>query len=215
MQRRAQAALWLTIVLGAPALVGAQDTTASSVMAAARTASGLRVSFRPPERGTVRERVPAYAGDPTRALIPDIRVDTLIPQTMRSTPHVAVCVGSPPDSARLTVRLRDSSASAMIALSAGLNRIALAETGLLLQDGDVASWSLASRSGATYLESQIERRVVRATPTVASLTRNGIWFDALDLFVVDAMEGRPLAAERLSEYLGGAGIDACRVGAPR
>lgn len=213
------AALLLAVALGVPARLQAQDTTSRTVApsAASRMAARLRVVFRPPERGTTRERSLGRGGEPTRALTPPLRVDTLIPQTLRSAPFVAVCAAGQPDSARLTVRRSDStatSASMMIALVPGLNRIALAETGLLLRDGDVVVWSLATRSGVTYLESQLERRVVRATPTVASLTRNGIWADALDLFVVDALNARPLAVERLTGFLDGAGVEACPVPAP-
>lgn len=207
------AALLLVCGVALPSRVTAQDTTsrAGTTSAAARMAARLRVVFRPPERGTTRERSLGRGGDPTRALVPELRIDTLVPQTLRSAPYVAVCVAGQADSARLTLRVRDSSATTLIALTPGLNRIALAETGMLLRDGDVGTWSLATRSGVTYLESQIERRVVRATPTVASLTRNGIWSDALDLMVVDAIERRPLAAERLREFLGGVGLESCPV----
>ncbi len=210
------AAALLAFVIGVPTCLLAQDTTTRTVApsAASRMATRLRVVFRPPERGTTRERSLGRGGDPTRALIPELRIDTLVPQTLRSTPFVAICAAGRPDSARLTLRLADTSASTMIAVVPGLNRIALAETGLLLRDGDVAIWSLSTRAGVTYLESQLERRVVRATPTVASLTRNGIWSDALDLLVVDALDARPLSAERLRDFLSGGGVEACPVPAP-
>lgn len=210
------AALLLACASGVPARLPAQDTTARAVAPspASRMAARLRVVFRPPERGTTRERSLGRGGEPTRALAPPLRVDTLVAQTLRAAPFVAVCAVGQADSARLTVRRSDTTATIMIALVPGLNRIALAETGLMLRDGDVAIWSLATRSGVTYLESQIERRVVRATPTVASLTRNGIWSDALDLFVVDALNARPLAVERLNGFLEGAGIEACPVPPP-
>jgi hypothetical protein len=214
--RPAIAALLLACAVGMPTGASAQDTTGRTATASAtsRMAARLRLVFRPPERGTTRERSLGRGADPTRALVPELRIDTLVPQTLRSMPFVAVCVAGQPDSARLTLRLRDTTATTTIALTAGLNRIALSTTGLLLRDGDVATWSLATRSGVTYLESQIERRVVRATPTAASLTRNGIWSDALDLMVVDALERRPLAAERLTEFLGGVGLESCPVPPP-
>lgn len=210
------AALLLAIMIGMPSRLDAQDTTSRTITpsSASRMAARLRVVFRPPERGTTRERSLGRGGDPTRALTPDPRIDSLVPQTLRGAPFVAVCSAGQADTARLTVRIADLSAFTMIALTPGLNRIALATTGLLLRDGDVATWSLATRSGVTYLASQIERRVVRATPTVASLTRNGIWADALDLLVVDALDARPLAVERLHDFLAGVGIDACPVPAP-
>jgi len=210
------ATLVLAACVGLPASAAAQDTTTRTVIpsAASRMATRLRIVFRPPERGTTRERSLARGGEPVRALVPEQRIDSLIPQTLRSAPFVAICNVSAVDSARLTVRVRDTSATTMVALTTGLNRIALAETGLLLQGGDVALWSLATRSGTVFLESQIERRMVRATPTVTSLSRTGIWSDALDLFVVDALDAHPLAAERLADFLGGVGANSCAVSPP-
>jgi len=210
------AVLVLAACAGLPTAAAAQDSTVRTVTpsAASRMATRLRIVFRPAERGTTRERSLARDGEPVRALVPELRIDSLIPQTLRSAPFVAVCIVSADDSARLTVRVRDTTATTMLALTSGLNRIALAEAGLLLQGGDVALWSLATRSGTVVLESQIERRLVRATPTVTSLSRNGIWSDALDLFVVDALDARPLAAERLADFLAGVGVHSCAVPLP-
>ncbi len=223
------------LLLAAPALLAllgtrlqGQDTTRSAPPppTASRIAARLLVVFRPPVRGVRRERALTRGGDGARALIPDARVDTLVPQTLRDTPHVAVCAAGEPDSARLTVRITDSttstsadgitygaasgtSRSVMIGLRAGLNRIALASTGLTLPDGALAEWSLSTRSGEVFLQEFIQRHVVRSTPTINALATNGIWYDALDLFVVEALHGVPLASERLDAFLTSVGAMPC------
>ncbi len=223
------------VLLAAPVLLAllgtrlqGQDTTRSAPPppAASRIAARLLVVFRPPVRGVRRERALTRGGDGARALIPDARVDTLVPQTLRDTPHVAVCAAGEPDSARLTVRITDSttstsadgitygatsgtSRSVMIGLRAGLNRIPLASTGLTLADGALAEWSLSTRSGEVFLQEFIQRHVVRSTPTINALATNGIWYDALDLFVVDALRGIPLASERLDAFLTSVGAMPC------
>lgn len=133
----------------------------------------------------------------------------MIPQTLRDAPYVAICAGGEPDSARLTVRIRDTAGSVMIGLKPGLNRLPLVGAQVLLNDGDVAQWSLSTRSGEVFLEDVIQRQVVRSTPTVAALAQHGVWSDVLDLFVVDALRGIPLAAERLDAFLISAGASPC------
>ncbi len=190
----------------------AQDTTRATIAptpAPARIAARLLVVFRPPVRGTRRERALMRGGDGTRALIPSPAVDTMIPQTLRDAPYVAVCAGGQPDSARLTVRIRDTAASVMIGLTAGLNRIPLVGAHVPLNDGDVAYWSLSTRSGEVFLDEVIQRQVVRSTPTVAALAQHGIWYDVLDLFVLDALRGIPLATERLDAFLISVGASPC------
>jgi hypothetical protein len=217
--------LLLPLGCGMSSRLTAQETAPPApprTTAATRLGARLLVVFRPPARGTRRERALTRGGDGARALIPAERVDSLIPQTMRATPFVAVCAAGEPDSARLTVRvLPDSagngamSAGAMIGLTAGLNRIALSTVNVPIVDGAIAEWSLSTRSGDVFLTERIQRQVVRATPTVNSLARNGIWYDALDLFVVDALRGIPLAAERLHTFLTGVGAESCAVAPPR
>ncbi len=203
-------------VTSAPARLSAQDTTGTP-SAAARMAGRLLVVFRPPPRGTRRERSLTRGESGARALVPDARVDSLVPQTLREAPFVAVCATGQPDSARLTVRVLDTagaataSGGAMVPLVAGLNRIALATSGIMLHDGALAEWTLATRSGEVFLTERIERRVVRSTPTINALARNGIWYDALDLFVLDALHGIPLARERFDAFVRGGGIDECPV----
>ena len=190
----------------------AQDTTRAAsapTPAPSRIAARLLVVFRPPARGTRRERALSRGGDGARALIPSPVIDTLIPQTLRDAPYVAVCAAGEPDSARLTVRIRDTSGSVMIGLKAGLNRIPLGGAHMPLNDGDVAQWSLSTRSGEVFLDDVIQRQVVRSTPTVAALAHNGIWYDVLDLFVVDALRGIPLASERLDAFLVSVGASPC------
>ena len=203
-------------VSASPAPLSAQDTTGTP-SAASRMATRLRVVFRPPPRGTRRERMLTRGDGGARALVPDARIDSLVAQTMREAPFVAVCATGQPDSARLTVRLVDSagvasgSGGAMVPLVAGLNRIPLAASGIMLPDGGVAEWTLATRSGEVFLTERIERRMVRSTPTINALARNGIWYDALDLFVVDALRGLPLAAERFDAFLQPVGTASCPV----
>jgi hypothetical protein len=190
----------------------AQDTTRTAMAptpAPSRMAARLLVVFRPPARGIRRERALTRGGDGARALIPSPAIDTLIPQTLRDTPWVAICAGGEPDSARLTVRIRDTAASVMIGLTAGLNRIPLAGAHVPLNDGDVAQWSLSTRSGEVFLSDVIQRQFVRSTPTVAALAQHGIWYDVLDLFVADALRGIPLAAERLDAFLISVGASPC------
>ena len=190
----------------------AQDTTRATIAptpAHSRIAARLLVVFRPPARGIRRERALSRGGDGARALIPSPVIDTLIPQTLRDAPYVAVCAAGEPDSARLTVRIRETSGSVMIGLQAGLNRIPLGGAHVPLSDGDVAQWSLSTRSGEVFLDDVIQRQVVRSTPTVAALAHNGIWYDVLDLFVIDALHGIPLASERLDAFLASVGVAPC------
>ena len=220
---RRLAALTTALLVAAAAApqVRAQDTVPPAPprpAAAARLGARLLVVFRPPARGTRRERALTRGADAARALIPAERVDSLVPQTLRATPFVAACITGQPDSARLTVRvLPDSagngamSAGTMVSLVPGLNRLALSAVNVPIVDGAVAEWSLATRSGEVFLTERIQRQVVRATPTVNSLARNGVWYDALDLFVVDALRGIPLAAERLEAFLKSVGTESCPV----
>lgn len=190
----------------------AQDTTRAAIAPTptpARSAARLLVTFKPPVRGIRHERVLLRGGNGTRAMIPSPAVDTLIPQTLRDAPFVAICAGGEPDSARLTVRIRDTTASVMIGLHAGLNRIPLGGAHVPLNDGDVAQWSLSTRAGDVFLDDVIQRQVVRSTPTVAALAQHGIWYDVLDLFVVDALRGIPLATERLEAFLISVGASPC------
>ena len=203
----------LALLLAAPA-VRAQDTTRTTPPAApavSRIAARLLVVFRPPARGVRRERALTRGGDGARALIPSPAIDSLIPQTLRSEPFVAVCAAGEPDSARLIVRVGEVRSAVMIGLRAGLNRIALGDTHMTLADGDVAEWSLSTRTGEVFLVEFIQRLVVPSTPTITALAKNGIWHDALDLFVVDAIHGIPLAAERLETFLTSAGASGCTV----
>lgn len=200
---------------------GAQDTaqvTPARPSAGARLGARLLVVFRPPARGTRRERALTRGDNGARALIPSERIDSLVPQTLRAQPFVAVCATGQPDSARLVVRILPdsagnggSSAGTMVPLVAGLNRIGFDAVNIPLPDGAVAEWSLATRSGEVFLSERIQRQVVRATPTINSLARNGVWYDALDLFVLDALRGVPLASERMSTFLGSVGSDTCAV----
>jgi len=203
----------LTLVAVAIAVAGAQlpaqDTTArSSPAASVRSAARLQVTFKPPVRGTARDSTVPVSGS-ARALVPSARIDALVPQTMRAAPFVSICVTNAPDSARLVVRVRDVLSAVMISLRPGLNRVALGEARFPLADGDVAEWSLRSLSGELLVRDQIQRHVVAATPTINSLARNGIWYDALDLFVLDAIRELPLAAERLEAFMTGVGAAAC------
>jgi hypothetical protein len=199
--------------------VSAQDTTRTappppSPGTPARVAARLLVVFRPPVRGVRRERALTRGDAGARALIPSANIDSLIPQTLRDAPFVAVCAAGEPDSARLVVRIGDIRSTAMIPLKAGLNRIALGDTHMYLRDGDVAEWSLRTRSGEVFLQELIQRQVVPSTPTISALARNGIWYDALDLFVLDASRGIPLAPERLDRFLMDVGAEPCAVTAP-
>ncbi|MCC7053297.1 MAG: hypothetical protein IT355_08505 [Gemmatimonadaceae bacterium] len=219
----AAVALLLVATQLAPRSLTAQDSVPPPrPSAGARLGARLLVVFRPPARGTRRERVLTRGEDGARALIPAERVDSLVPQTLRAQPFVAVCVSGQPDSARLTVRvLPDSagnggmSAGAMVGLVPGLNRLALNTVDVPLADGALAEWSLSTRSGEVFLSERIQRQVVRATPTVNSLARNGIWYDALDLFVADAIRGIPLGHERLATFLTSVGAAPCSRAAAR
>ncbi len=207
---RGLALLLAAAMMVSAARVRAQDTTRVVVSSApARTVTRLLVVFRPPARGTRRERAVSRSGDGARALLPSPAFDSLVPQTLRDAPYVALCAGAEPDSARLTVRIRDTVSSIMIALTPGLNRIPLAGAHVPLNDGDVAQWSLSTRAGTVLLEETIQRQVVRSTPTVAALAQHGIWYDVLDLFVVDALRGIPLASERLETFLASVGAAPC------
>jgi hypothetical protein len=194
------------------AALGAQDTTRAApppVQAPSRISARLLVVFRPPARGVRRERALTRGNNGARAILPSPAIDSFVPQTLRSSPFVAVCIGGEPDSARLIVRVGEVRSAVMIALKPGLNRIALEPAHMPLSDGDVAEWSLATRSGEVFLQEFIHRQVVASTPTIASLTRNGIWYDALDLFVLDALRGIPLARERLDTFLRDVGTTRC------
>lgn len=84
----------------------------------------------------------------------------------------------------------------------------------MINDGDIAEWSLASRSGRLLLQELLERRVVRSTPTANALATNGIWYDALDQFVSASQRGGdPLADERLDTFIRSVGEKPC-VGSP-
>lgn len=200
-------------LLGAMQLSGpclhAQEATARVPTPASRMATGLRVVFRPPARGVRRERSLTRGGDGARALVPAERVDTLIPQTIRDKPFVAICAAGQPDSAWLRVKVGAVLNDVMVGLRPGLNRLALGDTRTSLNDGDIAEWSLATRSGRVFLLEFIQRRVVRSTPTVNALATNGIWYDALDLFVHDALLGNPLGRERLDAFVTGVGAAPC------
>ncbi|MBC7841778.1 MAG: hypothetical protein H7099_05685 [Gemmatimonadaceae bacterium] len=200
----------LGAILSASTLA-AQDTvrTTPPPSTASRIGARLLVVFRPPARGVRRERALTRGGDGARLLIPSPAVDTLIPQTLRDAPFVAVCAAGEPDSARLVVRVGDVLSAAMIPLKPGLNRIAIGDVNLPLRDGDVAEWSLRTRSGEVFLQDYIQRQVVPSTPTITALARNGIWYDALDLFVVDELRGIPLAKERLAAFLTNVGAEPC------
>lgn len=198
-------------------MVLAQDTTRSAPPpkpAASRMVARLRVVFRPPPAGVRRERALTRGDDGTRALAPDIRIDTLVPQTLRETPFVAICAAGQPDSAWLKVRVGETVNDVMIALRPGLNRIALGAARVPLADGDVAEWSLSTRSGQEFLHEFIQRRVVRSTPTINALATNGVWYDALDRFVVDALNNIPLARERLDAFLISVGESPCTDSSP-
>ena len=198
--------------------LAAQDTTRAVIAPTptpTRSPARLLVMFHPPMRGIRRERALTRAGDGARTLIPSPAVDTLIPLTLRDAPYVAVCASGVPDSAQLTVRIRDTVGSVMVGLTAGLNRLPLAGAHVPLNDGDVAQWSLRTRAGEVFLEDVIQRQIVRSTPTVAALAQRGIWYDVLDLFVLDALRGIPLASERLDAFLKSVGATSCAVSATR
>lgn len=182
--------------------------------AASRIVARLRVVFRPPAVGMRRERALTRGGDGARALVPDARVDTLIPQTLREAPFVAVCAAGQPDSAWLKVRVGARENDVMVALRPGLNRLSLGAAQLVLSDGDVAEWSLSTRSGQVFLQEFIQRRVVRSTPTINALATNGIWYDALDRFVVESAQGIPMARERLDTFLTSVGETPCGTAGP-
>ena len=208
---RCLVALLVAVVsLSAELPLAAQDSTrVSPPPASSRIAARLLVVFRPPVRGARRERALTRGDAGARSLIPSANIDPLIPQTLRDAPFVAVCASGEPDSARLIVRIGEIRSTAMVALTAGLNRIALGDTHMSLRDGDIAEWSLRTRSGEVFLTESIQRLVVPSTPTITSLAHNGVWYDALDLFVLDAMRGIPLAKERLDAFLTNVGAQAC------
>ena len=191
--------------------LAAQDSVRTVPPPPSRITARLLVSFRPPVRGVRRDRALTRGESGARALIPSANIDTLIPQTLRDAPFVAVCAAGEPDSARLVVRIGEIRSAAMVALRPGLNRIALGDTHMFLRDGDVAEWSLRTRSGEVFLQELIQRNVVPSTPTITSLARNGIWYDALDLFMLDASRGIPLAQERLDAFLTNVGAEPCSV----
>jgi hypothetical protein len=195
--------------------LSAQDTArvAPPVSAPGRIAARLLVVFRPPVRGVRRERALTRGDAGARSLIPSASIDSLIPLTLRDEPFVAVCAAGEPDSARLVVRIGEVRGAAMIALKAGLNRIALGDTHMVLRDGEVAEWSLRTRSGEVFLTEYIQRQIVSSTPTITALARNGIWYDALDLFSLDAMRGIPLAKERMDAFLSNVGAQPCAAAA--
>jgi len=196
--------------------LSAQDTARAAPPAPvpSRIATRLLVVFRPPVRGVRRERVLTRGDAGARALIPSANIDSLIPVTLRDAPFVAVCAAGEPDSARLVVRIGDVRSAVMIGLKAGLNRIALSDTHMLLRDGEVAEWSLRTRSGEVFLTEYIQRQIVASTPTISALARNGIWYDALDLFTLDALRGIPLARERMDAFLTNVGAAPCATPAP-
>lgn len=185
----------------------AQDS--SLTVPAPSVGARLQVTFRPPARGVRRDSLMARGAETVRALVPDMRVDTLVPQTLRALPFLAVCAAGQADSVRLTVVIGERFGTVMIPLVSGLNRIALGESGVALYDGDVARWSLTSRDGELLVRESIHRRVVRSTPTINALARNGIWADAVDLFAADAVNDIPLASERLNAFLGSVGVAPC------
>jgi len=189
----------------------AQDSSRTVLPPSSVTAAGVRlqVTFRPPVRGVRRDSLVARGAETMRALVPDMRVDTLVPQTLRALPFVAVCAAAQPDSARLTVVVGERLGTVMIPMVRGLNRIALGESRVALYDGDVARWSLTSLAGEVLVQESIHRRVVPSTPTIIALARNGIWADAVDLFVADAVNDIPLARERLNAFLTGVGVAPC------
>ena len=199
----------LCALLLASAPLGAQDSTRAAPPVARSIGARLLVVFRPPARGVRRERALTRGGDGARALIPSPNIDSLMPQTLRAAPFVAVCATGQPDSARLVVRVGDVRSAVMIALRPGLNRIALGDAHMPLGDGDVAEWSLRTRSGEVFLQEFIHRQIVPSTPTISALTKNGIWYDALDLFVLDALRGIPLGRERLQTFLTNVGTAPC------
>ena len=198
----------------AAASLRAQDTTARTPPArqasAAPAGTRLRVVFRAPTRGVRRDGARSHSSDVARALIPGAGVDTLIPQTIRATPFVAICASGQPDSAWLRVRVGTTMNDVMIALRPGLNRIGLGAARVVINDGDVAEWSLASRSGQLLVQELLERRVVRSTPTANSLATNGVWYDALDQFVSASQRGGdPLADARLDAFVRSVGERPC------
>ena len=194
----------------------AQDTARVAPPASApiRIAARLLVVFRPPVRGVRRERALTRGDAGARSLIPSANIDSLIPLTLRDAPFVAVCAAGEPDSARLVVRIGEVRGAVMIPLKAGLNRIALSDTHMLLRGGEVAEWSLRTRSGEVFLTEYIQRQIVSSTPTISALARNGIWYDALDLFTLDALRGIPLAKERMDAFLANVGAQPCAAAAP-
>lgn len=196
--------------------LAAQDTArvAPPPTVPARIAARLLVVFRPPVRGVRRERALTRGDAGARSLIPSANIDSLIPLTLRDAPFVAVCAAGEPDSARLVVRVGEVRGAVMIGLRAGLNRIALGDTHMLLRGGEVAEWSLRTRSGEVFLTEYIQRQIVSSTPTISALARNGIWYDALDLFTLDALRSIPLAKERMDAFLANVGAQPCAAAAP-
>jgi len=207
----------LAVSSGSAAVARAQDSSRTVLPTPSATAAGVRlqVTFRPPARGVRRDSLVARGGETVRALVPAMHVDTLMPQTLRALPFVAVCATGRPDSARLTVVVGERFGTVLIPLAVGLNRIALGESSVTLYDGDVARWSLTSREGEVLVQESIHRRVVQSTPTIIALARNGIWADAVDLFAAAAIDDIPLARERLNAFLVSVGTAPCSgAGAP-
>lgn len=202
--------------LAAALPLSAQDTArvVPPPTAPARIAVRLLVVFRPPVRGVRRERALTRGDAGARSLIPSANIDSLIPVTLRDAPFVAVCAAGEPDSARLVVRVGEVRGAVMVPLKAGLNRIALGDTHMLLRDGDVAEWTLRTRSGEVFLTEYIQRQIVSSTPTISALARNGVWYDALDLFTLDALRGIPLAKERMDAFLTNVGAQPCPAATP-
>jgi hypothetical protein len=209
--------LGLSVCIAGPAgALVAQDTARTTVTpppAPNRPVVHLQVMFIAPVRGTPRDRTRTRSSDAVRAFIPSPVIDTLIPQTLRDAPFIAVCA-SHPDSLRFAVRIRDTTNTIDVVLTGGLNRLALGPVHVPLNDGDVAEWSLRAKSGEVLLQDFIQRRVVSSTPTVNALAKNGVWYDVLDLFVLDAIRGIPLATERLDAFLTSVGAGTCAAAAP-
>lgn len=217
MQKFRATVVLVIVSLSSATVAYAQDSAQTVLPPASVTSAGVRlqVTFRPPARGLRRDTMVARGAGTVRALVPDVRIDTLVPQTLRALPFVAVCATGQPDSVRLTVVVGERIGTVMLPLMRGLNRIALGESRVALFDGDVARWSLTSGAGDVLVQELIHRRVVQSTPTINALARNGIWSDALDLFVADAVNDIPLARERTNAFLASVGVAPCGgAGAP-
>ncbi|MDZ7632743.1 MAG: hypothetical protein U5K74_15755 [Gemmatimonadaceae bacterium] len=205
-----------TVLLGvllAAAPLSAQGTIppATPSTATSRPGTQLLMEYRPPARGVRRDGALTRSGDGVRAIVPDPGVDSLISQTIRDTPVVAVCAAGRTDSVWLRLKVGDVMNDALVHLHPGLNRIALGATKVALNDGDVAEWSLATTSGRLLLQEYIQRRVAPIAPTAKALATNGIWYDALDRFSREAAGGVPLARERLDAFVLSVGARPCDV----